>query len=403
MSEATTKMNIVIVGGGLTGLTAALALSKTSHDITICAPSYDLSSANLQADGRSTALLNHSIKFLEKLDIWQELAPNAFPLKIMRIIDDTRRLIRAPQIDFNSNEIGLDAFGYNILNQEFTKTLVTKLKETSNIKFTDHFAKTISPNQTTTTIILDDNSILDADFVLACDGRNSPVRSAYGIDFNTTPYPQMAIVGNIEHSLPHNDISTEFHTPSGPFTLVPMGTNKSSFVCVEDPDVADQLMQMSKSAIDYELENRSHSIIGKIKLTSKLQKFSLSTSNNSIYSNRNMVLLGEAAHVLPPIGAQGFNIGIRDIEAIVSLLENFKGDTFALAEAYQQSRLIDIKSRTGSVDLLNRSLLSDFLPVQAARSLGLYALGNISPLRKFAMHEGVEPGAGLLQLFRKNN
>lgn len=387
-------MDIAIIGAGLAGLTAAYAMANQGHNVTVCAPI-----AKAQ-DGRSTALMSDSIKFLAEIGVWANIEKKAFPLKTMRIIDDTGRLIRAPQTDFISSEIGLEAFGYNFLNVDMTEILVEKLKAFSNVTFIEKAVIDIKYIEDKPAIIsLDDKINIIADIIIAADGRNSFVRNSLNIDVKQHQYPQIAVVLNLEHTLPHNDSSTEFHTPTGPFTLVPSsnlatGKNISSVVAVVDQQGADYLHKLDKTSLERELERRMHSVLGKVKLTSKLQSFPLGSLIANKFGANNAVLIGEAAHAVPPIGAQGLNLGIRDIISLTQLLSQ-NTPTKQIVEKYHAARIVDVKTRIASVDLLNRSLLSDFLPTQITRSLGLYMLNTVGPLRRFAMNEGVAPGRSI--------
>jgi 2-octaprenyl-6-methoxyphenol hydroxylase len=231
--------------------------------------------------------------------------------------------------------------------------------------------------------------------VIGADGRNSPVRESLEIETRQWRYPQIALVGNFNHTLPHHDISTEFHTETGPFTLVPLGTNRSSLVCVVDPAQAERLKAMHKNDLNQLLEERMGSILGKVRLERALRGFPLSGMVAKRFGEGPVMLVGEAAHVFPPIGAQGLNLGLRDIREAIRLVgEGLAGRSAlsSLGNTYSRARTTDINTRTASVDLLNRSLLSNLLPVQLARSAGLYTLGSLSPLRRLIMREGVAPG-----------
>jgi 2-octaprenyl-6-methoxyphenol hydroxylase len=389
------ETGILVAGGGLAGLTAALALGRQGHQVVLAAPPAPT------ADGRTTALLGDSVNLLESLAVWQRIAPMAHALRIMRIIDATGRLLRAPQADFRAQEIGMDAFGYNVANADLLEALIGALSEHDNIRVFEEPVTGLTEEGGSSAVTLKDGSTIHAALVVAADGRNSVVRQSAGIGVRTWNYPQVAVVCNLRHTLPHHDISTEFHTPTGPFTVVPLGDRSSSLVCVEDAAGAERLMELDREALNLEIERRMQSILGKIEVDGKLQKFPLSGMMATKFAAGRTVLVGETSHVFPPIGAQGYNLSLRDVATLTGLTGAIHGNA-ELAERipiivrqYDARRRGDVHARTASVDLLNRSLLSPYLPVQVLRSLGIAALSSIGPLRRFAMREGAVAGSGL--------
>ena len=238
---------------------------------------------------------------------------------------------------------------------------------------------------------------------VGADGRNSICRTAAGISLDSRTYPQTALTFTLAHTRPHHDISTEFHTAEGPFTLVPLPGLRSSLVCVVADDEAERLCALAPAALDAEIERRSHSILGKMHIEPGYGVFPVSIATASRFAANRVALVGEAAHLFPPIGAQGLNLGMRDAVAIAEIAGDIHGRGGDIADAiaaYDRRRRADIASRSVAVDLLNRSLLSDFLAVQGLRGLTLYALDRIGPLRRAAMREGVAPRAGLPALMR---
>ena len=241
--------------------------------------------------------------------------------------------------------------------------------------------------------------------VVGADGRRSICRAAAGIETERRSYPQSALTFSLTHARPHRDISTEFHTPQGPFTLVPLPGLRSSLVCVVAPDEAGRIGALDAAGLDDEIERRSHSILGKIKVEPGHGAFPLGVETARRFAARRIALIGEAGHVMPPIGAQGLNLGLRDAATISELVvaarragEDIGGT--ALADEFDRLRRADVTSRALAVDLLNRSLLSDFLPLQGARGLGLYLLDRIGPLRRAMMREGVAPRMAEPRLMR---
>lgn len=369
------------------GLTAALKLSETGSDVVLCSP------PQAKKDMRTTALLMQSVAFLEELGIWEDLKEKAFPLKIMRIVDGTNRLIRAPQTEFNSAEIELEAFGYNIRNQDMLKILIEKIEATPNITVIDSKVESVSTVSNLESIITlkDEQKIaIDAGFVVGADGRDSIVRHDKQVTVRDWEYPQEAMVVDFNHERSTRFTSTEFHTESGPFTIVPHTDKTAGLVWMERPEKMAQLMTLSDVELAQVIEEKMQSYLGKITLTSKPQSFPMKGLVANRFGDQNYALVGEAAHVFPPIGAQGFNLGIRDIQSLSEVFSRYTNQENRGAH-YDKARRLDVNSRTYGVDLLNRSLISDFFPTQIIRGLGLHALGSIAPLRKYVMKMGISP------------
>ena len=252
---------------------------------------------------------------------------------------------------------------------------------------------------------LGDESSVEARLVIGADGRRSLCRAAAGIVADVFDYGQAALTLNLRHTRPHAGTSTEFHAESGPFTLVPLPGMRSSLVCVVSSEEAERLGSLPAAALAEQIERRAHSILGKIALESERGIFPLAAETARNISAHRIALIGEAAHALPPIGAQGLNLGLRDAATIAEFAANARqagadpGSAEVLAR-YENSRRADVTTRAFAVDLLNRSLLSDFLPVQGARGLGLYLVDRIGPLRRALMREGVTPALAAPRLMR---
>jgi 2-octaprenyl-6-methoxyphenol hydroxylase len=320
-------------------------------------------------------------------------------------VDDTGRLVRAPEVRFEASEIGLPAFGHNIENRYLIAALASRAAEMASLVTIADEAQDIGLADQSVTIRLKAGGTISARLVVGADGRQSLCRTAAGIEVSRTSCPQTALTFNLAHSRPHADISTEFHTATGPFTLVPLPGRRSSLVWVTDPDEARRLAALPDAPLAEEIEHRSHSIIGRVIVETARGVFPLWMQTARRFAARRVILLGEAAHVMPPIGAQGLNLGLRDAATMAELVAaagRSGSDAGAdnVTEAYDRMRRADVRSRLLAVDVLNRSLLSDFLPLQSARGLGLYLLDRIGPLRRAVMREGVTPLAAQPRLMR---
>jgi len=387
---------VAVIGAGPAGLVSAIALAAAGIDTLLIAPP-------ARSDHRTTALLAGSATALDTLGVWQSCAPQAAPLKKMRIIDDTRRLLRAPEVLFTAAEIDCEAFGYNIETRHLIAALQTRAAGL-DLKSIATPALAIESDPSAV-IIKHAEGEARVQLVIGADGARSICRTAAGSFTRRHAYPQAALTLNLGHAQTHDDTSTEFHTEEGPFTLVPLPGRRSSLVCVVAPTHCAELAALDDAALSAEIERRAHSLLGTMSVEPGRGVFPLAVETAEAFAGNRIVLVGEAAHVVPPIGAQGLNLGIRDaatIAEIVAEAHRHGGDIGApqVLRHYDQERRADIVTRTLAVDLLNRSLLADFLVVHGARGLSLYLVDSIGPLRRALMREGVTPAISQPKLMR---
>jgi 2-octaprenyl-6-methoxyphenol hydroxylase len=387
---------VLVVGGGPTGLVSAIALAAAGVETVLMAPpSPD--------DHRTTALLVGSVTALSTLGVWRACEPHAAPLRQIRIIDDTKRLIRAPEVVFAASDIDLDAFGYNIENRHLVGALQALAAELK-IPRIGSVAIEIKSDRGAVTVKHVQGHVR-AQLVVGADGQRSLCRAAAGIEMRRRTYPQTALTLNLAHARPHHDTSTEFHTESGPFTLVPLRGSRSSLVCVLDPATVTELAAAPGAELAAHIERRAHSLLGKVSVEPGRGVFPLAIETADSFAGERIVLVGEAAHVVPPIGAQGLNLGLRDGATIAELAADAHRQhrdvgASEVTARYEAQRRADVASRTIAVDILNRSLLTDFIPAHTVRGLSLYLVDQIGPLRRMLMREGVTPAASQPRLMR---
>jgi 2-octaprenyl-6-methoxyphenol hydroxylase len=393
-----TDTRVIVVGGGPAGLTAAVVLATAGVETALIAPAPP-------ADARTTALLASSVTALETLGVWERCRADAAPLRFLRLVDDTGRLLRAPEVRFDAGEIGLDAFGYNVANRHLIAALDARVAELSTLTRYATAARDIVIGSGAVTVTLGSGEKVTAPLVIGADGRQSLCRRAAGIETDRREGTQAALALSFAHSRPHHDTSTEFHTPDGPFTTVPLPGNRSSLVWVLGPGTARHFVDSDDDTLSAEIERRSHSILGKTTVEPERGMFPLGIETARRLGANRIALIGEAAHILPPIGAQGLNLGLRDAAQIAELAisAHKAGRDIGAGELlgrYDALRRTDVTIRTLAVDWLNRSLLTDFLPVQSLRGIGLAALDTIGPLRRLVMREGIAPSAAEPALMR---
>jgi 2-octaprenyl-6-methoxyphenol hydroxylase len=390
MSGHSSTFDVAVVGGGPAGLAAAIAIAQSGVNTALVAR------RSVYADNRTTALLGGSIDFLQALEVWPHCQGKAAELRIMRLVDDTGRLIRAPEVRFSCDEIGLDVFGYNIENRLLVSALEERATVLANLTRFDDEAAAINTGEDVVAIKPASGGSLSARLVVGADGRHSLCREAAGITVTRHELHQAALTFNVSHSRPHQNISTEFHTPHGPCVLVPLPGNRSSVVWVSEPKEAERLMALSDEELSHAAEVRSHSILGWMQVEPGRNLFPLAIERPAKFASARIALVGEAAHVLPPIGAQGLNMGLRDAADVAEVVREALASgedpgSSSVLDRYASARRADVISRTFAIDVANRSLLSAFLPTQSLRAAGLHLIGSFGPLRRLAMREGLSP------------
>ena len=389
--DAAETCDVFVVGAGLTGLTAAIGFARAGRRV-VCA-----GATERLGHGRTVALLGPSVDFLDELGVWPAAAPRAAPMRGLRIVDDTGSLFAPPPTEFRAGEIGRGVFGWNVENAALADALEVSAAARPHLVriAADVAAFDFAPERAAVTLA--DGRVFVAALVVGADGRASPSRRAAGIAIRERRYPQSALTVLVAHARPHDDFSTEFHTRQGPFTLVPLpaapgALHRSSLVWAMSEAEAKRRAALDDDALAAEIERQSRSLLGAMRIEGERGLFPLARQSVNRLAATRLALVGDAAHAFPPIGAQGFNLGLRDVKALIAATtasDDLGAD--AALDAYARSRAADVAFRTAAVAGLNRSLLADCAPVDLARGLGLAALGAIGPLRRLAMREGVAP------------
>src|SRR5262249_7377790 len=267
MKDTSVSCDVAVVGGGPAGLASAIALARSGTVTALIARRAPY------ADNRTTALLGASIDFLRDLEVWQRCEDKAAALKVMRLVDDTGRLIRAPEVRFSADEIGLEAFGYNIDNRVLVDSLEERAAEVATLRRFDDEAESLTLGDAAVTIRTHSGASLSARLVVGADGRHSLCREAAGIEVTRRDLDQAALTFNVGHSRPHRNVSTEFHTPNGPCVFVPLPGERSSVVWVTSPKEAERLMALSDAELSAAAERQSHSIVGRMTVEGGRHRF----------------------------------------------------------------------------------------------------------------------------------
>jgi len=402
-AKSPVQCDVLVAGAGAAGLSAAHAFAAQGRKVVV------VGKVETHLAGRTVALFEGSLRFFRALGLWKGLADHAAPMEGIRLIDDTGSIFPTTPKEFRSREIDLDAFGENIDNNALVAELAEAARKNPDITLIedliDYFELNFSGAKARTT----SGDWIEAKFIVAGEGRNSQARQVAGITVKTWSYPQTALTVLLAHEKPHHNISTEFHKRSGPFTFVPLrgregAPYRSSLVWLVSPREALRLQALSPEELAVEIEDEAHGLLGAVTLDGPLGAWPMGAMKTSRVTGLRVALIGESAHLFPPIGAQGLNLTLRDIANLVDCLEGVDLDepdkiTRAL-EGYETTRARDIGVRVNGIDILNRSLLVHALPVDFARAFALTFFSAFGPLRRALMREGVTPHGPTPKLMR---
>jgi 2-octaprenyl-6-methoxyphenol hydroxylase len=390
--------DILISGGGVAGLAAACALGSAGFRVICVDPTPPVTKADAEgADLRTTAFLQPSIRVLEGAGLWARLLPHAVPLQVMRIIDaggaePAARLTK----DFDAADLSDAPFGWNLPNWLLRREMVARLAELPSVSFRPGvgFARMLA-REAEVLVTLTDSTQIAARLVIGADGRDSPVRDALGIGVRTMRYGQKALAFAVTHDIPHGNVSTEVHRKGGPFTLVPLPDRDekpaSAVVWMETgPEVA-RLAALPVPEFEAEATARSTGILGPLSLVTRRNTWPIISQTADHLSGRRAILMAEAAHVVPPIGAQGLNMSLADLACLLELTEKHRDDpgTPTVTDAYHRRRHIDILGRVAGIDILNRASMAEAPLLRDLRASALNALHAASPLRRTLMRAGL--------------
>ncbi len=391
--------DILVSGAGASGLVAAIALAKSGFSV-ICA-----GRSETPETGRTVALFEGSLRFLRSLCLSSLVDQATQPIRAIRLIDDTGARLPVPPLTLEARDIGLDALGKNVENARLVAGLAAAAAALPQLRLVTDLIADFSFASDGATASLQDGSQLRTRLVVAADGRRSPARQAANISARTWSYSQVAMTAFVAHRKPHGGLSVEFHTRQGPCTLVPLpGTSdhphRSSLVWLMAPHEAERRRTLSDDMLGSELTHQTRAIFGRVRFEEPRGSFPMTGLKVNRLIAPRVALMGEAAHAFPPLAAQGLNLSLRDIAYLAATLRDARtrdmdiGSVAAL-QPYERARRRDIALRTSSVDVLNRSIMTDFAPIDAARGLGAVALRICPPLRRAIMREGILPPAPL--------
>lgn len=389
------QCDMFISGGGVAGLTAAALFGSMGLRVICVDPTPPITNPTQNgADLRTTAILQPGRDLWQMAGLWDRLAPHGMPLETMRIADASTN----PPLsrDFNADELSDEPFGWNFPNWLLRREISGRLEALETVDFRPGtgFASMVS-RDSEALVRLSCGASLRTRLVLACDGRDSPVRQAAGIGTQTIRYGQKAIVFAVTHPAPHDCVSTEIHQSQGPFTLVPLpdheGAPCSAVVWIVSGAEALRLAKLDPAAFAAEATDRAAGLYGALQLIGTRQIWPIIAQHADRMTARRVALAAEAAHVVPPIGAQGLNMSLADLACLRDLIAAAPDDLGSARQLdqYQRRRFPEVLTRIRGIDLLNRSSRASGDLAHALRSRGIALIHGAVPIRRALMQLGL--------------
>jgi 2-octaprenyl-6-methoxyphenol hydroxylase len=396
-------VELLIAGGGLIGLLLGVACAGAGLAVAIVDRQDPAVLLADDFDGRSSAIGYGSHKVLDAIGLWSEIAPDAEPIREIRVADGDSPLF----LHYDHRELeGAAPLGYIVENRILRRRLIDRVRSLPSLLFLAPLAvESVSTSALGAAAVLSDRRQIRARLVAAADGRESPLRHATGIQTVEWQYPQTGIVTTVRHQRPHYGVAVEHFLPAGPFAILPMTGNRSSIVWTERAELAPRLVDLPDGAFAAELASRFGDFLGTVEPIGPRWTHPLTLLLAGEYVATRLALIGEAAHTIHPIAGQGLNLGIRDVAALAELAIDTRrlgldiGDEAVLLR-YQQWRRFDTLALAAVTDGLNRLFSNSLRPVQFTRDFGLAAVDRFLPLKRLLMRDAMGVVGDLPRLVR---
>lgn len=393
MASKPKETDIFVAGGGMVGLTAALALAQGGLKVALADP---LSRAEVTAasfDGRVSALNYSTVRMYRALHVWQHIEPEAQPINDILVTDAPLDRAASPfSLHFDHSEVG-EPLGFMVENRHIRRGLFAAADATANLELMSGVHATdISTATNHATVTLNNGNEIMARAVVAADGRNSQLREAMGIDTVSWEYDQHGIVTVVTHTRPHQGVAYEHFQPSGPFAILPMTGNRSALVWTERSALAPKIMALPAGEFTAEVARRFGEHLGAMKANGPRWSYPLRFHLARSYVRPRFALVGDAAHGIHPIAGQGLNLGLKDAAALAETILDaarlgLDYGSEDVLQRYERWRRFDSFVLGAATDGLNRLFSNDAAPVRLARDLGLGVVDRIGPLRRFFMRQ----------------
>jgi len=395
----TLPADVVIAGGGMVGLTLAIALAQGGLEVTVADALTREQMSDERFDGRVAALAFANVRMLRVLGIWDRLAANAQPIN--DIVVNEGALGRGPlpfSLHFDHREIG-EPLGHIVENRHIRQALLAATEAEPRIRFLPGVSATkLEIGESSAVLTLSNRLTLSAPLAVAAEGRDSPLRESQGINVVGWEYGQTGIVATVHHERPHNGVAYEQFLPTGPFAILPMTENRASLVWTETTAEAERIVALPEAEFAAELMRRFGTHLGAVSAAGPRWSYPLKLHLARSYVASCFALVGDTAHTIHPLAGQGLNLGLKDAAALAETVLDaarlgIDYGRLDVLKRYERWRRFDSFALALVTDSLNRLFSNNFLPLKVARDLGMGAVDQVPFLRRFFMrHAGGDLG-----------
>ncbi|GGF49606.1 2-octaprenyl-3-methyl-6-methoxy-1,4-benzoquinol hydroxylase [Aliidongia dinghuensis] len=388
--------DIVVVGGGLSGLPFAIAAASAGLRIIVVDRERPSVMLEEPFDGRTSAIAYGSSQVLAGIGVWDLVAGEAEPILDIRVADQGSSLF----LHYDHRDLGDEPLGFIVENRALRRALFQRLADLPDlVHLTPAAVDRVEATRAGVVAYLTDGRAIKARLAVAADGKNSRLREQAGIKPLGWHYPQHAITGTVIHEVPHSGVAVEHFLPAGPFAILPMtddaeGRHRSSIVWTERATVAPAMMALDEAGFTAELADRFGPYLGAVAPAGPRWSYPLGVLYAERMVGERLALLGEAAHVIHPIAGQGLNLGIRDAAALAELVVDacrlgLDPGAATVLERYQRWRRVDTVTLAAVTDGLNRLFSNRVAPVKLVRDVGLALVDKAPPLKKLFMRHAM--------------
>ena len=375
-------MSVIIVGGGMTGATLALAISHMTqgqlpvHLVEAVAPE---ASNHPGFDARAIALAQGTCQQLSRIGIWQAIADRATAIGTVHVSDRGH----AGFVTLDAQDYRIDALGQVVELHDVGLRLFRLLQDAPGV--TLHCparVASVSRSEASVSVTLENGTVLEGQLLVAADGSRSSLGTQCGVEWRQQPYGQVAVIANVATAADHNGRAFERFTQHGPLAMLPMSDGRCSLVWCHPQDKAEEVKAWSDERFCTELQKAFGWRLGRITHAGKRTVYPLSLTTASQSISHRLALVGNAAQTLHPIAGQGFNLGLRDVMSLAESLAQAWGEqkdcgAYSVLSHYQKRRQADKEATIGVTDGLVHLFANRWAPLVAGRNLGLMAARDV--------------------------